>query len=89
MERNPVVLSLLLLRDLGVQEEHSPLIQDQWASLWNALVAFRDSIPAENWNDKIYKKLVNPEFKGVKTPASPEWKALSIILDTIYTRINP
>lgn len=84
IERNPVILSLHLLRDMQIKEEEHSRFSDQWVPLWGFLVAYRDSLPTEAWNQDLYDAILAGEV-SVKNEA---WKALNACLNTIWEKAS-
>jgi hypothetical protein len=81
IERNPVILSLLILKEMGITEEQHPKFVGEWAPLWRALIAYRDSVPAAQWDAKLFANIV--EGRG---PRTLDWEALDHQLNVIYTK---
>jgi hypothetical protein len=91
LERNPVLLSLDILKEMGMTEEHYKTFQaGDWARIWSSLVALRDSLPPEKWTTELLKLMANPPDKlPPYLKGNEAWPILDHALNIVYTRANP
>ena len=85
LERNPVILSLILLKEMGIEEAQHSKFGPLWAPLWAALVAYRDSKPLEAWTTWIMEGILSGQ---ATFDSGSEWVRLNEVLNEIWEAAN-
>ncbi len=85
LERQPVILSLLILKEMGIAEEQHSKFSDEWQPLWVALINYRDSKKHEQWNQQILENLLAGK---VDLNAGEKWVILNDCLNRIWEKAN-
>lgn len=85
LERNPVILSLLILKAMGIEEEQHGKFREEWQPLWNALVAYRDSMKHEKWTSAIMDDILSGDPKAGKGEL---WDNLNAVFNRIWEKAN-
>ena len=87
IERNPVILSLLILKDMGIEDAQHGKMTDLWGPLWTAVVAYRDDRErrGHGWDQRALDGILS----GQATFDSGEaWVKLNDILNQCWARFN-
>lgn len=85
LERNPVILSLIILKEMEIPEESHPKFSAQWKPFWDALVAYRDATK-KSWDSRILRGILSGQ---ATFDSGPEWVQLNQVLNEIWARANP
>ena len=85
LERNPVILSLMILKEMGVTEAQHPKFTPLWGPLWGFLCAYRDSMPPEKWNQNVMDGILSGD---ADFDSGPAWTALNQCLNDIWERAS-
>lgn len=86
MERQPVILSLLMFKKMGIVEEEHPRLEGEWAVLWEALSDYRDSLSEGDWTMELFELMCTPPEKMPKKYAGPAWDKVNHQLNVIWTK---
>lgn len=84
LERQPVFLSMIILREMGIDTEKTP-IHLLWGRLWNAIAAYRDTKKPEQWTTRILRGILSGQ---ATFDSGDEWVELNQVLNEIWEVAN-
>lgn len=85
LERQPVILSLLILKEMGIEEAQHSKFAEEWQPLWVALVKYRDTKKHDQWNHRILRGILSGQ---ATFDSGDAWVELNECLNRIWSKAN-
>lgn len=86
LERNPVFLSLIILKGMGIESSQHGAIRDLFSPLWKAIIDYRDTKEPWEWTEVILSGILSGQ---ATFDSGPAWVQLNLVLNECWARCNP